>query len=388
MTEHMSTDRSSFGTITPEGIERLRGRLGVYYHGVRHVGEISADSIRTFGMGLGERNPLYLDPDYGHSTHYGNMIAFPMYLWTIRSTTAANMGGLPGVHTFYGGSEWEYYQPIRPGDVISASYRPYSVVEKPTSSYAGHVVIQSAQTLYVNGTGQAMAKGRAWSVRTERRAARERDVYKGTEKPRYSDEDLQEIWDAYDREQIRGAEPRHWEDVVEGEVLPPLVRGPLRVVDIIFGAGRFDTFNMGAGGSPGGSHYHRWQSFKKHAAFAEPDPETGVPDHPHRGHWEDTMAKIIALPGIYDLGPQRGSWLAQIVTNWMGDHGFLRKYYNELRRFNIEGDTTWVEGKVTRKWIEDGRRMVECETRCNNQRGDTTGTARLEVELPSRSQVS
>ena len=244
----------------------------------------------------------------GRSTHYGAMIAFPMYLWTIRSTTAANMGGLPGVHTFYGGSEWEYFQPIRPGDVISASYRPYSVVEKPTSSYAGHVVIQSAQTLYVNGRGQAMAKGRAWSVRTERRAARERDVYKGVEKPRYSDEDLQDIWDAYDKEQIRGAEPRHWEDVTEGEVLPPLVRGPLRVVDIIFGAGRFDAFNMGAGGSPGGSHYHRWQSFKKHAAFAEPDPETGVPDHPHRGHWEDTMPKIIALPGIYDLGPQRGSW--------------------------------------------------------------------------------
>ena len=135
---------------------------------------------------------------------------------------------MPGVHTFYGGSEWEYYRPIKPGDVISASYRPYSVVEKPTSNYAGHVVIQSAQTLYVNGRGDAMAKGKAWSVRTERRAARERDVYKGVEKPRYSDEDLQDIWDAYDKEQIRGAEPRHWEDVTEGEVLPPLVRGPLQ----------------------------------------------------------------------------------------------------------------------------------------------------------------
>ena len=96
------------------------------------------------------------------------------------------------------------------------------------------------------------------------------------------------------------------------------------------------------------------------------------------------MARIIALPGIYDLGPQRGSWLAQIVTNWMSDHGFLRKYYNELRRFNIEGDTTWVQGKVSRKWTEGDQHLVECETSCQNQRGEPTGTCRMEIVLPSR----
>ena len=381
-----TAQESTYGKITQEGVQRLRDRMGVYYHGMRHVAEISADAMRTYALGMGERNPLYLGEEYGRGTPYGNMIAAPIFLWTTRAITATNLGGLPGVHSFYGGSQWEYYKPVRPGDHISASYRPYQVVEKP-STYAGSMAIQYAQTLYVDQRANAAAKAIAWSIRTERQAARERDRYKGVEKPKYSHEDLEAIAQAYDREEIRGGAPRYWEDVNEGDPLPPIVRGPLRVVEIIFGAGRFDAFNVGVGASPGGNHYYRWSAFRRHLGFAEPDPETGVPDHPHRGHWEETMARIIALPGIYDLGSQRASWLAQIVTNWMGAHAYLRKFYNELRRFNIEGDTTWVEGKVARKWVEDDVHLVECETSCHNQRGEPTGTGRAEVALPTRASL-
>ena len=379
------SENSSYGQITQEGIDRLRGRLGVYYHGIRHVGEITADAIRTYAQGMGERNPIFLDEDYGRKSPYGSIIATPIFLWTVRAITATNLGGLPGVHSFYGGSEWDYYRAVKPGDGISATYRPCDVVEK-SSSYAGRMAMQYAQTLYVDQRANAVARARAWSIRTERRAARERDRYGGVEKPKYTREDLEAIWDVYDREEIRGATPRYWEDVQEGDPLPPIVRGPLRRVEIIFGAGRFDTFNTGVGASPGGNHYYRWSSFRDHLGFAEPDPETGVPDHPHRGHWEDSMAKLIALPGVYDLGPQRGSWLAQIVTNWMSDYAFVSKFYHELRRFNIEGDTTWVQGNVSRKWIEGGQHLVECQTSCQNQRSETTGMGRVEVALPSRDQ--
>ena len=379
----MTTQSSTYGLITSEGIDRFRGRLGVYYHGARHVGEITADAMRTYAMGMGERNPLFVDEAYGKTTPWGSLIATPQFLWTVRAPTATNLGGLPGVHSFYGGSEFDYYRPLRPGDVISATFRPYDMVEK-SSEYAGHIAIQYAQTVYVDQQANAVAKAKAWSIRTERRAARERGKYEKLEKPRYSKEDLEAIWDTYDREEIRGATPRYWEDVEEGESLPIIVRGPLRRVEIIFGAGRFDAFIIGAGASPGGNHYYRWSVFRKHLGFAEPDSETGVPDHPHRGHWEETMAKLIALPGVYDLGPQRGSWLGQVATNWMSDHGRVTRVFHELRRFNIEGDTTWVEGKVARKWVEGTQHMVECETWCKNQRDETTGKGRVEVVLPTR----
>ena len=205
----MTAESSTYGQITQEGIDRIKGRLGVYYHGIRHVGEISADAIRTYAQGMGERNPLFLDESYGPNTPHGSLIAPPIFLWTVRAPTATNLGGLPGVHSFYGGSEWEYYKPVRPGDTISSSYRPYDVVEK-SSQYAGHMAIQYAQTLYVDQRGEAAARAKAWSIRTERRAARERDKFKGVEKPRYTQEDLEAIWDLYDREEIRGATPRYW----------------------------------------------------------------------------------------------------------------------------------------------------------------------------------
>lgn len=379
----MATKSSTYGLITDEGVEKFRQRLGVYYHGVRHVGEVSADAMRTYAVGMGERNPLFVDEAYGEKASFGGIIGTPLFLWTVRAPTATNLGGLPGVHSFYGGSEWEYFKPVKPGDVISSAYGPYDIVRK-SSEYAGHMAIVYAQTLYTDRGADVVAKAKAWSIRTERKAARERDKYKKLDTPKYTKEDLQSIWDQYDNEEIRGSTPRYWEDVNEGEVLPPIVRGPLRRVEIIFGAGRFDAFIIGAGASPGGNHYYRWSEFRKHLGFAEPDPETGVPDHPHRGHWEDTMAKLIALPGVYDLGPQRGSWLNQIVTNWTGDRAFVRKSFHELRRFNIEGDTTWVEGKVSRKWMEDGQGLVECETSCKNQRDATTGFGRVVVALPTK----
>ena len=68
----------------------------------------------------------------------------------------------------------------------------------------------------------------------------------------------------------------------------------------------------------------------------------------------------------------------------MSDHAYVRKYYHDLRRFNIEGDTTWVEGEVVRKWIEGDLHLIETRSSCQNQRGEPTGNCRMEVVLPSR----
>ncbi|TAK36733.1 MAG: hypothetical protein EPO21_01690 [Chloroflexota bacterium] len=44
----------------------------------------------------------------------------------------------------------------------------------------------------------------------------------------------------YDKEVIRGAEPRFWEDVQVGEELPSVIKGPLSVRDM-------NAWLMGAG---------------------------------------------------------------------------------------------------------------------------------------------
>jgi alpha-glucosidase (family GH31 glycosyl hydrolase) len=41
----------------------------------------------------------------------------------------------------------------------------------------------------------------------------------------------------------------------------------------------------------------------------------------------------------------------------MGDDGFLKRLRAELRRFNVVGDTTWLKGKVTQKYVKDGEHL-------------------------------
>ena len=94
------------------------------------------------------------------------------------------------------------------------------------------------------------------------------------------------------------------------------------------------------------------------------------------------MAREVGMPGVYDMGPQRVSWLCRFVTDWMGDDAFLVRLSASLRRPNIVGDVTRFRGRVKRKWIEDGRYLVECDAWAINQRGDITMPGSAVISLP------
>jgi acyl dehydratase len=110
----------------------------------------------------------------------------------------------------------------------------------------------------------------------------------------------------------------------------------------------------------------------------------GIPDCPERVHWEEEFALMVGAPGAYDYGPERCSWLTHHLTNWMGDDGFLRRAQSRIRRHNPAGDTLFITGNVTRKFEEDGRRLVEIAQEARNQDGELSATGSGGVELPSR----
>jgi hypothetical protein len=89
------------------------------------------------------------------------------------------------------------------------------------------------------------------------------------------------------------------------------------------------------------------------------------------------------MPGGYDVGPQRISWLGQLMTNWMGDDGFLKKLNVSLRRPNIFGDVSWCRAQIVDKRIEDGAHLIDLEVFVVNQLGETTARGNAVVELPS-----
>jgi hypothetical protein len=96
------------------------------------------------------------------------------------------------------------------------------------------------------------------------------------------------------------------------------------------------------------------------------------------------MARDVGMPGGYDVGPQRISWMGQLMTNWMGDDGFLRKLSVSVRRPNIFGDVSWCKANIVDKRMEDGACLVDLELSVENQLGEITAKGTAVVELPSR----
>ena len=193
----------------------------------------------------------------------------------------------------------------------------------------------------------------------------------------YSAADFERIDNAILNEEknMRGANVRYWDEVQEGEELPEIVRGPLSLMD---------TMGFLVGSGRGHTHGVIFKNAVKHPGhfFRNPEAGGGI-EYTGICHHRESTAKEVGVPGVYDYGPQRSSWMASLVTNWMGDAGFLKRIRTQMRGFNIMGDCTWARGKVTRKYIKDGNALVDIEIRGENQRGELTTPGLATVLLPS-----
>ncbi len=156
-----------------------------------------------------------------------------------------------------------------------------------------------------------------------------------------------------------------------------MLKGPLNITDMICW--------YSGGGHSYQSHRRAVMHRKRHPADAFINPETGAQDSAARGHAEAKMAREVGMPGGYDVGPQRISWMGQLMTNWMGDEGFLRRLNVSVRRPNIFGDVSWCRGDIVDKRVDDGSHVVDLELRVENQLGEVTAKGTATVALPSRS---
>ncbi|MDO8614597.1 MAG: MaoC family dehydratase N-terminal domain-containing protein [Dehalococcoidia bacterium] len=364
-----------------ERVEALRQHIGarVPLHAPWNE-YASVDAFRHFAHGVGDDNPLHCDPTYGAKTRWSSVIAPPTFVATMGVPEPAHVpremkGTLAGLLGAYTGDEWEWFRPVCPGDRLTSGATLHSVEEKP-SQFAGTAVIVKRRYVYVNQRDEPVATWTMQSTHLEAHAARERKKYAPIVRPVYTPEQLKEIEAAYDAEKRRGGEPRYWEDVQVGEQLTPIVRGPLLVTDMI-------AFLAGFGGHNVQAHRLRLAHQRRNPRRFAPN-EFGVPDITDRNHWDDVWAQRTGNPYAFDFGWQRIGWICTQVQNWMGDDAWLWKLTDQYRLFNYIGDTTWVEGMVVGKSEVEGRRVVELDVWCKNQRGAITAPAHATVILPSR----
>lgn len=150
----------------------------------------------------------------------------------------------------------------------------------------------------------------------------------------------------------------YWEDVVEGEEIPTLSKIATTTM-LVRWAGASGDFNP--------LHYDR--------VFAE---SVGV-----------------GQPIVH--GALKRQWLIQLMTDWIGDEGWLKRFSCQYRAMDIpramltmadpvEGETWSCKGKVTKKYIDGDAHCIDCNIWIENGKGETTTPGKATVILPVHSE--
>lgn len=139
---------------------------------------------------------------------------------------------------------------------------------------------------------------------------------------------------------------RNWHEVVEGERLPDLPIH-LTVTRLVMMAGANRDF----------SPIHHNSEFAR---------ASGAPD---------MYANTFFLQGMWE----------RCVRDYVGPAGQIRSLSCfTMNSFNTPGQTLVVEGRVLRKWQEDGTGLVELELLTRAETGISVGPGRIIAQLPMR----
>ena len=129
--------------------------------------QVTELDVRRFAVATDDLNPLYLDKEYARQSRYGSLIAPPLFYMAPLTDpvpeTELRKDGLPREGRFPippvplqrlvdGGTEVEFFVPIRPGDMLTVRSKIVDIYEKEGRS--GPLVFVVRETTYTNQKGE------------------------------------------------------------------------------------------------------------------------------------------------------------------------------------------------------------------------------------------
>ncbi len=101
-------------------------------------------------------------------------------------------------------------------------------------------------------------------------------------------------------------------------------------------------------------------------------------------HYDKDFALANKLPGVILHGALKNAFLGQLMTDFAGDEGWLRKLSVQYRGMDQPGHAVTAKGKVTKKRVDGNDHVVECDIWLENDKGEKTTPGSAVVILPSR----
>ena len=142
--------------------DEVRKQIGMQSEA--RVVEVERGAIRRFAEAIGDPNPLFNDEKEARHV-FGGMVAPPTFCRSMGSPIPnVQLKGLGAeFRGLDGGSDWEYFQPIRPGDRISVVSKIADIRE--SAGRLGAMVFITVETSYTNHYNQLCALQRSTVIR-------------------------------------------------------------------------------------------------------------------------------------------------------------------------------------------------------------------------------
>lgn len=326
-------------------------------------------------------NPLWRDENYARNTRWGGIIAPPFFEQCIAHGGPRHLLEVPpsvGVaKTDMGGHFWRFFKPIHVND----SFRVWIGLAKIEDITKGDKTAPRKfqvipELSYINQRDEVTTIFNLVHVIMilPPGTKEEEQKVKFTQEYVYTKEEIAAIDRIADTEEIRGSKPRYWEDVNVGEELRPIVQGPLTVWDEVIEIQGFGLATLPV-------REVRRQTPTRIVI----DPVTNIPHKSIEFHLSEGTAKAIGSYSTTLIAVTVEHFLARLITNWMGDDGFITRFdYVKLANTPL-GDTIFGQGNVTKKYISDNDDyLVDLDVWMESNRGYIPNVATATVRLPSK----
>ena len=125
--------------------------------------DVEKGAIIKFARAIQDDNPLFNDEVAARNSRYGGLIAPPTFLRSVGSLRPELPFELPLTRLLDGGSDWEYFHPVRPGDRITSVAKITDVSER--TGRLGAMVFMTVVVTYRNQLDQVVATQTSTSIR-------------------------------------------------------------------------------------------------------------------------------------------------------------------------------------------------------------------------------
>ena len=140
----------------------------------------------------------------------------------------------------------------------------------------------------------------------------------------------------------------YWEDVTVGMEIPPLVKNP---------------------------------SNRQLVKYA------GVSGDFYEIHYDKDFAISTGLNGVIIHGALKQAFLGQLITDWIGPTGTLKKLSAQYRGMDEPGNPLICKGKVVKTYVDNHLHLVDCDIWIENSMGQKFTPGHATVLLPIKPKI-